>query len=187
MFFGIEVELWFVCIIVVLGRIVDMGLATIRTVFVVKGKSGLAATLGFVEAFFWFVVVKAALDFNITLSPVVGTLLIATVYSLGFALGTYLGGIFSKRFITVSVKVQIVLTNKNDELVEELKNSGFGATILSAKGANSKHETYLIFVETDSKNLKKLKNIIDEKDAHAFISVNESRNVYNGYFARNVK
>ncbi|NCB48505.1 MAG: DUF2179 domain-containing protein [Clostridia bacterium] len=187
MFFGVEVDLWFVCIIVVLGRIVDMGLATIRTVFVVKGKSGLAATLGFVEAFFWFVVVKAALDFNISLSPVVGTFLIATVYSLGFALGTYLGGLFSKRFIKVNVKVQIVLSNKNDEVVEELQNNGFGATILTAKGAKEKHETYLIFVETDSKNLAKLKQIIDKKDPRAFISVNESRNVYNGYFVRNVK
>jgi len=186
MFFGVQVELWLACIVVILGRIVDMGLGTIRTVFVVKGKSGLAAALGFVEAFFWFVVVKAALDFEIV-DPVMGTLLIATVYSFGFALGTYVGGILSKKLIKVKVKVQIVLSGKNDEVVEALKNNGFGATILIAKGAKEKQETYLIFVETDSKSLSRLKSILDAKDPHAFISVNESRNVYNGYFERNVK
>lgn len=186
MFFGVQIGLFLVCFIVILGRIVDMGLATIRTVFIIKGRSGFAAMLGFVEAFFWFIVVKAALDYIIT-NPVVDTVLIATAYSLGFALGIYLGGIISKRFIKVNVKVQIVLSEKNDEVVEDLRKSGYGATILTAKGANEKHETYLIFVETDSRSLNKLKQILDKKDPRAFISVNESRNVYNGYFERNVK
>lgn len=181
MFFGIQVNLWLVCLIVVMGRIVDMSLATIRTVFIVKGKSGIAATLGFVEAFFWFIVVKAALDFIIT-NPLTDTIVIATAYSLGFALGIYLGGSISKTFIKVNVKVQIVLSDKNDNVVEELKNNGYGATILIAKGAKEKQETYLIYVETNSKCLKKLRQIIDKEDPHAFISVNESRNVFNGYF-----
>lgn len=187
MFFGVRVELWVICIVVIFGRIVDMGLATSRTIFVVKGKSEIAAFIGFIEAFFWFVVVKAALDFSILESPVLLTLIIATVYSLGFALGTYIGGKLSKKLIRVNVKVQIVLSSKNDELIDELRDNGFGATILSAKGAKAKQETYLIFVDTDTKNIKCLRNLIDKRDPHAFISVNESRNVYNGYFERIAK
>lgn len=186
MFFEVQVELWLVCIVVIMGRIVDMGLATLRTVFVVKGKSGLAASLGFVEAFFWFIVVKAALNFMIE-NPVLDTILIATSYSLGFALGTFIGGNLSRIFIKINVKVQIVLSSKNDELVEDLQNNGFGATILTAKGAKEKMETYLIFVDTDSKKLKKLKAILDKKDPRAFLSINESRQVFNGYFQGNLK
>lgn len=186
MFFEMQVEMWLVCLIVVMGRIVDMGLATLRTVFVVKGKPGAAASLGFVEAFFWFIVVKAALNFMIE-NPVLDTLLIATSYSLGFALGTFIGGTLSRIFIRMNVKVQIVLSSKNDDLVEDLQANGFGATILTAKGAREKLETYLIFVDTDSKKLKKLKAILDKKDPRAFISVNESRQVFNGYFQGNLK
>ena len=74
MFFGIELNLFVVCIIVVLGRIVDMALATIRTVFTVKGKPQIAAPIGFIEAFFWFLIVKAALDYVIQ-NPVTDSLL----------------------------------------------------------------------------------------------------------------
>lgn len=180
MFFGNELSLVSVCIIVVLGRIVDMSLATIRTVFTVKSKPAIAASIGFVEAFFWFIVVKAALDYIIT-NPIAETLSLALAYSLGFALGTFLGGLLSKIFVKSKVQVQIVLSKKNDKLIEELKNKGYGQTVVSAFGANHKTETYLIFVETDHKKVKELKQIIDSFEEKAFISINESKSVYNGY------
>lgn len=180
MFFGIELNLFVVCIIVVLGRIVDMALATIRTVFTVKSKPHIAAPIGFIEAFFWFLIVKAALDYVIQ-NPLVDTLLLAIAYSLGFALGTFIGGIFTKKFVKSQIQVQIVTSKKDDKLVNELKNNGYGQTVISAMGANNKTERYMIFVETTSDKLKDLKKIIDEFDKNAFISVNESKNVFNGY------
>ena len=75
MFFGTELDLLIVCFIVVLGRIVDMSLATMRTVFTVKNKPQIAAPIGFIEAFFWFLIVKAALDYTIK-NPVVDTILL---------------------------------------------------------------------------------------------------------------
>ena len=180
MFFGIELNLVVVCLIVILGRIVDMSLATIRTVFTVKSKPGIAACIGFFEAFFWFIIVKAALDY-IIINPIKETLFLAFAYSLGFSLGTFLGGLLSKFFVKSKVQAQIVLPHKNDEFIKELKEKGFGQTVVSAFGANHKTETYLIFVETDAKNIKKLKEIIDEKEPKAFVSVNESKQVFNGY------
>ena len=56
------------------------------------------------------------------------------------------------------------------------------AKAAEAKGAKKNTETYMIFVETDSDKLDKLKNLIDEKDEKAFISVNESKSVYNGFY-----
>lgn len=180
MFFGIELNLFVVCIIVVLGRIVDMALATIRTVFTVKNKPQIAAPIGFIEAFFWFLIVKAALDYVIQ-NPFVDTLLLAIAYSLGFALGTFIGGLLTKKFVKSQIQVQIVTSKKDDKLVNELKEKGFGQTVISAMGANNKTERYMIFVETDSNKLKELKNIVDTLDKNAFISVNESKNVFNGY------
>lgn len=180
MFFGIKLSLVVVCIIVVLGRIVDMALATIRTVFTVKGKPQIAAPIGFVEAFFWFLIVKAALDYVVQ-NQVVDTLFLAIAYSLGFALGTFIGGLLTKRFVKTQIQIQIVTSKKDDNLIKELNEHGFGQTVISAIGANNKTERYMIFVETESNKLNELKTIVDELDKKAFISVNESKNVFNGY------
>lgn len=180
MFFGIELSLIVTCIVVVLGRIVDMSLATLRTVYTVKAKPQIAAPIGFIEAFFWFLVVKAALDF--TGVTTVDTLSLATAYSLGFALGTFLGGIISKKFIKSKLHVQIVLSSKNDALVEALTEKGFGQTIITAKGAKKNTETYMIFVETESNKIEELKETIDNMDEKAFISISESKSVYNGFY-----
>lgn len=181
MFFGTQLDLVIVFFIVVLGRTIDMSLASIRTVFTVKDKPHLAAPIGFLEAFFWFMIVKAALDYKIA-NPAVDTIVLALAYSLGFALGTFLGGILSKRFVKSKIRVQIILSSKNDDFVQALKENGFGQTILTAKGANNNTETYLIFVETDSDRLKKLRSLINTMDEKAFVSVSESKSVYNGFF-----
>lgn len=181
MFFGHQLPLVAVFFIVMLGRTIDMGLASIRTVFTVKSKPQIAAPIGFAEAFFWFMIVKSALDYEAA-NPYVDTLVLALSYSLGFACGTLLGGILSKRFIKSKIHVQIVLSSKNDELVNELKEKGFGQTILTAKGANNNTETYMIFVETSSDKLKELRTIINTMDQKAFVSVSESKSVYNGFF-----
>lgn len=181
MFFGTQLDLVIVFFIVILGRTIDMCLASIRTVFTVKNKPLIAAPIGFVEAFFWFMIVKAALDYAIA-NPVVDTILLAIAYSFGFALGTLLGGVLSKKFIKSKIHVQIVLSSKNDDLVNELKEKGYGQTIITAKGANKNMETYMIFIETNSDKLKELRTIINTMDEKAFVSVSESKSVYNGFF-----
>lgn len=186
MFFGTQLDLVLVFFIVILGRTVDMSLASIRTVFTVKNKPQIAAPIGFIEAFFWFMIVKAALDYSIA-NPVVDTIVLALSYSLGFALGTLLGGILSKIFVKSKIHVQIVLSSKNEELISELRTKGFGQTILTAKGAHKNEETYMIFVETNSDKLKELRTILNTMDEKAFVSVSESKSVYNGFFGSSKK
>lgn len=186
MFFGTQLDLVIVFFIVILGRTIDMSLASIRTVFTVKNKPHLAAPIGFVEAFFWFMIVKAALDYAIG-NPVVDTIVLAIAYSLGFALGTFLGGILSKKFVKSKIHVQVVLSSKNDEIIKELKERGFGQTIITAKGAHYNTETYMIFIETNSDKLNELREILNTMDEKAFVSVSESKSVYNGFFGTSAR
>jgi fucose 4-O-acetylase-like acetyltransferase len=70
--------------LIVLARITDVSLDTIRTVSVVQGRRVFAAVLGFFEAVVYVcAVAKVLLNMN---QPVY-----ALAYGLGFALGTYLG------------------------------------------------------------------------------------------------
>ncbi len=180
MFFGIPLHLWSVCLVVVIGRSIEMALCGIRTVCTVKGKPLISATVGFIEVFLWYNIVKAALDFETT--NTLQTLTIALFYSLGFAIGTYLGCKLSSIFVKTRLDVQIVLSDKNEQLIEILKEKGYGQTILNARGSKSGEETYMIKLETDSKSIKEIKSLIDQYDPKAFVSIREVKEVVGGYF-----
>ena len=170
------------CLIVCFGRIVDVSLATTRTVFTVKGKPVISAIIGFIEAMLWFLIVREALSYQ---AHGMETYLIATAYALGFCLGTYCGGLITSKLIKTKINVQIISSSKNDDLVKSLSDAGYGATILVAKGASKQEDRYMLLIETDNKQLKPLKSIIAEKDPKAFITISDIKATQNGYFRQN--
>ena len=171
------------CLIVCLGRIVDVALGTTRTVFTVRGKSYIAAIIGFIEAMLWFLIVREALSFQ---AQGMQTYLIATAYALGFSLGTFCGGLITSKCIKTKINIQIISTSKNDKLVKALSDAGFGATILVAKGSSKQEERYMLLIETDNKQIKVLKSIVSEQDPKAFISISDTKSTQNGYFGNRV-
>lgn len=168
--------LFLLCLMIFACRIVDVSLATIRTVFTVKGKTLFATLVGFVEVLIWFLVVRQALNTSES------GILVALSYAGGFAAGTYIGGIISRLIIVSKVQLQVITSNKNDKLIDEIRDNGFGLTILDVSSNKHTQEKYMIFIETNSKQIKKLKQIILTLDPKAFITVHESTQVFNGYF-----
>lgn len=173
------VDFFILCLIVCFGRVVDVTLGTTRTVFTVRGKPYIAASIAFVEVTLWFLIVREALNCE---TRSLETYLIAISYALGYSLGTLLGGLITSKVIKTKINVQIIATNKDDELADALSKAGFGATILLATGATTKEERYMILIETDNKKLKTLKALINEHDPKAFITVSDIKSTHNGYF-----
>ena len=171
------------CLIVCFGRVIDVSLGTTRTVFTVRGKPYIAAIIGFIEAALWFLIVREALSYK---AQGLETYFIALAYALGYACGTYLGGMVTSKLIRSKINVQIIATHKNDDLTHALNEAGYGATILLAMGANNKEERYMILIETDNKKLKTLKTIISEHDPKAFVTISDIKSTQNGYFGNRV-
>lgn len=65
-------------------RIVDVSMATVRLIFIVRGARGLAAVIGFFEVLIWVVAAGHALQHLDSILHVVG-------YAGGFAAGSYVG------------------------------------------------------------------------------------------------
>ena len=167
-------EVWALCLVILFGRILDMSLATIRTVMVVRGKNLFAAIIGFTEIFIWFMVVREALNTETS------NIFVTLAYAMGFALGTYLGGLIVKIFIREKVTLQVV-TTQNQELIDTLKEKGYGVTFVEAQGAMLAEKKNLLFIEADSKYTKDIRTIIRQFDEKAFITVHATKNVYNGF------
>ena len=170
-------ELFFLCIEIFIARIIDVSLGTIRTIIVVKGKNFIGSLLGFIEVTVWFLVVDQALSTGNM------NIFIVMSYALGFSTGTYIGGIISKKMINTKYTVQIITDYNVQSLVDYIRKSSMAVSILKLVGKNK--NKYLLFVEIDGKYYNNLYRIIKSVDKNAFIVVNETVFVHNGYFGEN--
>ncbi|MDO4567028.1 MAG: DUF5698 domain-containing protein [Oscillospiraceae bacterium] len=171
-------EVLIICVQIFLSRILDVSLGTVRTVLTVKGKPKYAALIGFIETLLWFLVVREALQVDS------GGIYTAVAYAAGFAAGTYVGGLLAGRIVQGNVSVQIVTSGLNEELVCAIRAAGFGATVLDVHGSEFSGGKYMIFCEIPGARLSELRAIIDAHDEHAFVMVQETKYVYNGYFLK---
>lgn len=171
---GDNMTTFFMCIKIFCARVIDVSLGTFRTINTVKGKDLAAASIGLVEITVWFLIVKEALNTDNN------SIWIVISYALGFSVGTYIGGKISKRFIKSNLEVQVILSSKDDNIVNKIREEGYAVTAIEVNG--SKNEKYMLYIQIINQSLEHLKNIIKKLDNKAFIVVNETKYVENGYF-----
>lgn len=168
----------FLCVKIFLVRIMDVSLGTFRTIVTVKGKKLLASLIGFFEVFIWFVIVKEALNTDYT------SLWIGISYALGFATGTYIGTFLSEKLIPGKLTIQVITSFQDKKMVDSLRRLEYAVSTIPVKGKDFKSRRYLLLIEINKNNLNHLKKVIYEFDSKAFIIVNESKYVYNGFFEK---
>lgn len=171
-------QLLLICIKVFLVRIVDVSLGTVRTIFIVKGKTFIGACIGFGEILLWFLVVKEALNFES--NGFLQNLIIGFSYAGGFAVGTYIGGKISNKVIHGTLNIQVI-TTEYDSITNELRNKGYGVSIVDVQGYDKETSRKMLLIEISDKDLQNVKNIINTYDKKAFIIVNETTIVLNGF------
>ena len=167
-------SLYLMCIKIFFARLIDVSLGTFRTINTVKGRDLIASLIGIVEITVWFLIVKEALNTKNN------SFWIVVSYALGFAVGTYIGGKISKIFIKSNLELQIILSNKDDNVVQKIRESGYAVTAIEVFGTKS--TKYMLYIQIRDNSLEKLKKIIRKLDSKAFIVVNETKYVENGYF-----
>lgn len=156
------------------ARVLDVSMSTTRTLMVVQGRKVQAAIIGFFEVGIYVT----------ALSKVVNSLdnpwnLLA--YCLGFATGNYVGITIENKIALGNLSAQIILkTDDNKELVDSLRSSGFGITIIEGYGLEGRSE--IIQVALNRKDLNKLKKIVYDINKDAFITVNSINPISGGYF-----
>ena len=167
-------SLFLMCMKIFFARLIDVSLGTFRTINTVKGRDLIAALIGIVEITVWFLVVKEALNTDNN------SLWIVFAYAMGFSVGTYIGGKVSKIFIKSNLEVQVILSSKDNNIVSKIREEGYAVTTIDVKGG--KTDKYMLYIQIRDNSLEKLKKIVKKLDSKAFIVVNETKYVENGYF-----
>ena len=93
---------------------------------------------------------------------------------------TSTGGKISKIFIKSNLEVQVILSNKDDEVIKKIREKGYGVTAIEVKG--TKNPKYMLYIQIRHNTLENLKKLVRKLDSKAFIVVNETKYVENGYF-----
>jgi len=169
-------ELLVLCIKIFLVRILDVSLGTLRTMFVVKERRFLASIIGFIEALIWFLIVKEALTVS---NP---SIYIAIAYAAGFSTGTFVGSSLSKRLILGKIMIQVYSNIEDNSLISAIRQNGYGITVLTYKGVEGSKDGRLLNISVNKSEQKKLTKLIKKYDPDAFIVINETMYVENGYF-----
>lgn len=168
-------KLFFLCIKIFFARILDVSIGTVRTMLMVKGKTYIMAVLAFIEVFIWFIVAREALVTD------VNSIFIPISYSLGYASGTLIGACISNRFIKGVVGVQVVIEKDNNSLLKAVRKHGYAVSVIDLKDDFNGNKRDMLFFQINNKNLKKLIALIKKYDKNAFIVVNDTKAVQNGF------
>ena len=165
----------FICLKIFFARIIDVTLGSIRTILMVKGKSIISAIIAFLEVLIWFVVAKEALVTTID------SVLIPIFYSAGYATGTLLGTYLSNNLINGVIGLQVITDKNNRKLIDKIRDEGFGISIINLKNYYKQQEKEMLFIQLSKKRLKALIKIIKDIDSNAFIVMNETKYIQNGF------
>ncbi|NLY76866.1 MAG: DUF2179 domain-containing protein [Tissierellia bacterium] len=156
------------------ARVLDVTLATLRMLMVVQGRKLYSAFVGFFE----IIIYITALNQVVSNLDNIGNLL---AYALGFACGNYVGIMIEEKIALGTLEVQIIHKGKSsEEMVEELRNEGFGVTILTGQGREGSRDVIKAVIRR--KDLMRIKKLVYKYDPNAFIITNSISSISGGYF-----
>ncbi len=163
------------CLKIFTARIIDVTLGTLRTVFFVKGKVIEPFVIAFFEVLIWYLVAKEALN------TVGNTFYIAVSYAGGYATGTFIGSYLSNKLIKGIVGVQVIIEEGYDKLINKLRKKGYGVSVIELKNDYDGKNKDMLYIQVSNRKLKELTKLIRQYDKNAFLVVNETKLVQNGF------
>lgn len=162
-------------LLIFLARTTDVGLSTLRILFIGQGRRALAAGTGFFEAIIWLTVVSQT--FKHLDNP-----LAVIAYGGGFAMGNVVGMMLEGR-LRLGVQVARIIGAKDTSALEErLKVAGIGFTRLEGFGAQG--PVRVLFTVVRRRDVPQLLATVEATAPQAFVSIEDVRRVDFGVFPR---
>lgn len=158
-------------LLIILARIADQTIGTLRLIFLSKGFRTLTPVLGFFEVIIWLLAVSQIFQH-------LDNWLAYIAYGLGFAIGNYIGIVVEQKISLGSVIVRIVPKYDTSELISYLRDNNFGITSVNAEG--SRGPVKVIFSIIKRKDINNFVSIIKRFNPNAFYTIEDVRAVHEG-------
>lgn len=165
-------------ILIFCSRIFDQSVGTLRMIFVSKGFKKLAPLFAFFESLIWLLAIGEIMKH-------LDNPLCYIAYAGGYAMGNYVGMWLDEKISIGTVIIRVIMNIDSNHLIDRLKESNYGLTILNAQG--SKGEVKVVFSIVKRKDIKDFVGIINQESPHAFYTIEEVRSVNEGVFRTSTK
>ncbi|MEW6725845.1 DUF2179 domain-containing protein [Desulforudis sp. 1088] len=161
-----------------LARVTDVSLDVIRVLLLTRGRRLLATLVGFLEVSIFIVMLNFVLQNGLT-DP--GKII---AYAAGFATGNFLGSLIEERMAMGFLSMQIFPPMRCAcELVDALRNAGFGVTTVTGEGSRGPRPVLFVFLKR--KDLQRALKILDDTGVDIFYNVMDARGFHGGIFPSN--
>ncbi|MDG5788335.1 DUF2179 domain-containing protein [Evansella sp. AB-P1] len=165
-------------IIIFVAQLLYVPILTLRTIMVVKGLKGKAASMGVLEGVIYVVAI------GIVLSDL-SNFYNMGAYALGFGVGLYIGAVIEEKLAIGYVTIEANIPEKNQALIDRLREVGFSVSTSSVEGINSMR--YLLYCTARRDREREFYRIIEEYEEKAFVASYEPRNFKGGYITKAMK
>lgn len=151
-------------LLILIARIFDVSLGTLRVLFVSRGLKFRASLFGFFEILIWVLVIAQLMQhLNNWVNYV--------AYAGGFSIGTYIGIVLENKLKVGTVLIRIITHQDSSSLINSLKKAGVMITSVDATG--SIESVKVIFMIIKRKMYKEIVEIIEQFDSEAFYSIED--------------
>ncbi|QWB95577.1 DUF2179 domain-containing protein [Mycoplasmatota bacterium] len=171
--FFTDVSFWEL-LFIFFAKIIEVSIGTIRLIMVTKGYKKIGSGLAFIEVLLWVFVASVVIQ-GVTETPIKGV-----IYSIGFAVGVYIGSMIENRLAVGKVEIHVISSKPNGlKIVKALRDKGYGVTALDAYGKDDARTLLLIYA--NRKNKEKLFKLVTDVDEKALIVAQEVSLIQNGH------
>lgn len=161
-------------LVIFLLRIVDVSADTMRVIFAIRGKRGIAAVLGFFQAIVWIFAVGNAVKHLDSMLHIFG-------YAGGYAMGTWVGITIETAIAYGFATVRVVSRTAGVEIAHALRARGFGVTEFPGFGRDGAVEILNSVVQRS--HVDDVVKLVVQWDPEAFVTVEEPKVLRGGSMA----
>ena len=154
------------CLFIIVARICDVSMGTLRVAFIARGRKYLAAACGFVEVFISICVVSRVLSGEREIP-------IYVAYATGFACGTLVGMFIEERLAVGWSLVRVITHKPVGDFMQQLSAAGFGVTRQDADGARG--PVQVLVIHMPRKRLTDFQPLLQDFDPAAFYTIEDVR------------
>ncbi len=162
-------------LVIFFAEMMVVTLATIRIIFVARGKRTLAAILGFFEISIWLFAIGHVMS-NLS-NP-----LCTIAFAAGFTLGNYLGITLENKLAIGTLGVSIFARGDAKPLLNLLREHGFGVTRVQAEGSTGPVQVVTTIIPRRERN--RVERLIERVAPGQFFVVDEVQETVSGIFPR---
>ncbi len=169
----LSVSAWLGALGIFALRVTDMTFDTLRMLFVVRGRKGIAWVLGFMQSVIFVIAITSVLSNLSNPLNVLG-------YAAGFATGNVVGMWIEERLAIGYVQLSVVSPRRGAAVAQALRQAGFAVTEIPARGKDGM--VSLLNCSLQRKDVVRAEQTVREADPEAFITSEEVRPLRRGFW-----